>query len=122
AMSQLQHRSFAFELDSKATDVDQRQVAGYASAFGVVDAYHERVMQGAFAESIKRNQKGERPVKVLNQHDWDRPIGRPTLMQEDGRGLYTISQLSDTASVRDELMPLLKDGVIDRMSIGFVPI
>jgi hypothetical protein len=43
-------------------------------------------------------------------------------MQEDGRGLYTISQLSDTATNRDELMPLLKDGVIDRMSIGFVPI
>lgn len=121
-MTVLQHRAFAFELDTKATDADKLQVAGYASAFGVVDSYKERVKQGAFLDSIARHQKGERPVKVLLQHDWDRPIGRPTLMQEDGRGLYTISQLSDTRTNREELMPLLKDGVIDRMSIGFVPI
>lgn len=116
----LQHRAFSFELDTKATDVDQRVVAGYASAFGVVDSYRERVMRGAFAESIARSAKGERPIKVLYQHNWEQPIGRPTLMQEDGKGLYTISQLADTATVRDEIMPLLKDGVLDRMSIGFM--
>jgi HK97 family phage prohead protease len=118
----LQHRAFSFELDEKQTDVDKLQVAGYASAFGIVDSYKERVMPGAFSDSIQRHTRGERPVKVLYQHVWDRPIGRPTLMQEDGRGLYTITQLSDTRTNREELMPLLKDGVIDRQSIGFMPV
>jgi HK97 family phage prohead protease len=101
-------------------DVDSKRstVIGYASKFGNVDSHGDIVMKGSFARTIKNN--GNR-VKTLLHHDPVQIIGKPLVMREDDKGLYTETKVSNTALGRD-LLTLIEDGVIDEMSIGFIPI
>ena len=95
-------------LQIKAENVtDQGIFTGHASVFGVVDLDNDVVEPGAFAESI-------------GQHD-DRkePLGRSMELREDATGLFVKGQISDTAMGRD-YRQLIKDGVLDQMSIGYV--
>jgi uncharacterized protein len=104
----------AFEV--KAISEDKRTIEGYASVFGNVDSYGDRVMPGAFLKSLKENASR---VKVAYQHDvWDGLVGKPLEIREDSFGLFTKSYISKTAK-GDELLTLAKDGVIDEMSIGY---
>jgi uncharacterized protein len=101
-------------------DVDSKKsiVVGYASAFGSLDSHGDIVMKGAFKRTISHN--GKR-VKSLLHHDPVQIVGKPELMSEDSKGLYTETRISDTALGRD-LLTLIADGVIDEMSIGFMPV
>lgn len=73
---------------------------GYASVFGVVDWYGDRVLKGAFTRTIS-NQGGK--VPVLSQHDPSVEIGMTTMMQEDDRGLLFEGQLYLSDNPREEL-------------------
>lgn len=118
----LQKADFSFQINADASALAERKIAGYGSVFNVpIPSYQEVVDPGAFTRTI--SERGDR-VKILWQHDSDRPIGLPTMLREDGIGLYLEAQLADTASVTGEYMPLLLPmtggrAVVDRMSIGF---
>lgn len=101
-------------------DVDKKRstVVGYASKFGNVDSHNDIVERGSFKRTIQHN--AER-VKTLMHHDPMQVVGKPKMMEEDEYGLYTESKISDTAMGRD-LITLIEDGVIDEMSIGFIPV
>lgn len=101
-------------------DVDKKKstVVGYASKFGNIDSHGDIVVRGAFKRTLDHNSKR---VKTLMHHDPVQVVGRPMLMREDERGLYTETKVSDTAAGRD-LLTLIEDGVIDEMSIGFIPV
>lgn len=101
-------------------DVDSKRsiVVGYASAFGNLDSHGDIVMKGAFKRTLDHNAKR---VKSLLHHDPVQIVGKPTLMAEDEKGLYTETRISDTALGRD-LLTLIADQVIDEMSIGFMPV
>lgn len=58
-------------------------------------------------------------VKACWRHN--EPIGRVTTLEDREDGLYFTMTLSDTAQGRDAYT-LAKDGVIDRVSIGFEPV
>jgi uncharacterized protein len=95
-------------------------VRGMASVFGtLIDTWvPTRILRGAFAKTLREN--GKR-IRILWQHDQDQPIGIPTVLQEDERGLYLEALLSDTPRGR-EAAQLVKDGVISELSIGFDPV
>lgn len=99
-------------------DKDKSMVVGYASAFGNKDAHGDIIDRGAFKRTINNNAKR---VKTLMHHDPVLIVGKPTSMSEDERGLYTETQISKTAQGQD-LLTLIEDGVIDEMSIGFIPV
>lgn len=101
-------------------DMDKKKstVVGYASRFGNVDSHGDIVERGAFKRTIDHN--AER-VKTLMHHDPMQIVGKPTKMMEDDKGLYTETKVSDTSMGRD-LLTLIEDGVIDEMSIGFIPV
>lgn len=101
-------------------DVDKKRsiVVGYASKFDNVDSHGDIVVRGAFKRTLDHNSKR---VKTLMHHDPVQVVGRPLEMREDGSGLYTETKVSDTALGRD-LLTLIEDGVIDEMSIGFIPV
>jgi hypothetical protein len=103
-------KSFNFEV--KATG--ENEFEGYASVFRNVDSYRDVIEPGAFTKTIQENKR----IKVLWQHDPMQPIGKPILMQEDNHGLYVKAKISDTTLGR-EAMALMRDGVIDELSIGF---
>jgi HK97 family phage prohead protease len=108
----MEYKSLSFE---HKADVEGRTFSGYASTFGNVDAVGDTIQRGAFAQSISERLPAKQ-IKVLWQHS--DPIGLPSLMREDERGLYVEGVISKTR-LGDEALELMKDGVVDRLSIGF---
>lgn len=105
---------FEYKMDS----TEDRVFEGYASVFGNKDLHGEVVDKGAFKKTIsERLDKGL--IKVLWQHK--DPIGMPIEMHEDRTGLYVKARISETALGNDALT-LMRDGVVDHMSIGFMPV
>lgn len=103
----------AFEMKSIAAD---GTFEGYASVFGVIDSQRDRVHAGAFKASIKGREK---PVQLLWQHQWDKPIGVITSLFEDARGLYLKGKLLLEVAQAKEAYALLKAGVVRGLSIGY---
>ncbi len=95
---------------------DGRTVEGYASTFGNVDQVGDIVVAGAYKRTLNNNMGR---IKVLRDHE--HPIGMPVKAFEDSKGLYTESRISDT-QLGNETLTLLRDGVLDRMSIGYEPV
>jgi uncharacterized protein len=90
-------------------------LVGYASVFNNIDSHRDIVRPGAFSKTIKENRAR---IKVLNQHDTWSPIGKPEVLLEDEKGLYTESVISQTTLGRDILI-LAADGVLTELSIGY---
>lgn len=102
------------ELKDSSVDMDARTIEGYASTWEM-DRARDIIYRGAFAKSINERFKAGK-IKVLWQHA--DPIGMPVEMREDDYGLYVKSRISKT-TLGDEALELARDGVVDRMSIGF---
>lgn len=101
-------------LQFKESDVSlsDRTFKGYAATWDK-DLGGDIITKGAFTKTIA--ERGNR-VKVLWQHS--EPLGVPSLMREDDKGLYVEGRISKTR-LGDEALELMRDGVIDQMSIGF---
>ena len=104
----------ALQLKDSSIDTDKRTFEGYASTWDV-DKTGDVIMPGAFAKSIKEAFPKNK-IKVLWEH-WE-PLGMPLEMREDKTGLFVKARVSKT-SLGDDALALMKDGVVDTMSIGF---
>lgn len=107
----------SLKFDGAMVNHDERTFEGYAAAYGNTDSDNDIIEQGAFAKSIKESFPAK-SIKVLWQHDARQPIGIPLEMREDSRGLWVKSKISRTAK-GDEALELMRDGVINRLSVGF---
>jgi HK97 family phage prohead protease len=115
----LMTKNSAIALDVKALG-DDGTFEGYGSIFGNVDSYGEVVMPGAFAGSLASARQKGRTVKMLWQHDPERPIGIWNDLSEDGKGLYVKGTLlKDSVAQATEAYALLKAGALDGLSIGY---
>lgn len=92
--------------------------AGYASVFNVIDSQRDKVLPGAFSDSLRASASS---VKLLWQHRLDAPIGTITALFEDARGLYIEGQLLLEVAQAKEAYTLLKAGVVTGLSIGYSP-
>lgn len=107
----MQYKATKFELKASA----ENTIEGYAAFFGNVDSYGDIIEQGAFTKTLNENKNR---VKVLWQHNTNEPIGKPIEMSQDSKGLYIKAKISMTDTGR-KAMELMRDGVIDEMSIGY---
>lgn len=110
-----------------ATDGGLGTLTGYAAVFNsdtTIDSWEgrfvERIAPGAFAKTLR--DRGNM-VKVLFNHGFDpsigdKPLGKPSVMKENSRGLYVEVPLDDTSYNRD-LVASLKSGALDGMSFRF---
>jgi HK97 family phage prohead protease len=116
----LKHRQVPFQI--KATK-DDGSFEGYASVFGVTDAYRDVVMPGAFAQSLADWKAQDAMPPVLWQHRSDQPIGYTTAIAEDGKGLAVSGQLlvKDVQQAR-EAFAFAKAKVVRGLSIGYNPV
>jgi len=106
----------------KDVDVMTRTVTGYAAAFGNMDSDGDIFEPGAFKKSIsERGPQGNNRIIHLMQHDTLKPLGKPTILSEDGDGLYFESKIANT-SYGTDLLKLYATGTIDEHSVGFVTI
>ncbi len=92
-------------------------VEGYASLFGEIDQARDKVMAGAFAQTLQ--QRPVQRVPMLFQHDPAEPVGVWLELREDHRGLYARGRLIPEVARGRELLALLRAGAIDGLSIGF---
>lgn len=98
---------------------------GYASIKNSYDSYMDKIVDGAYKESLK--EKGPKEVKgkirsrikSLWQHNPEWPFGLPHEAQEDTKGLYHKTKVSDTPENMERLT-YMEDTVVDGQSIGFV--
>jgi HK97 family phage prohead protease len=107
----------ALKFNESYIDMEERTFKGYASTFNNVDDVGDIIESGAFTKTIsERGPNGTKQIKVLWQHS--EPLGMPTMMVEDSKGLYVEGKISKTR-LGDEALELMRDGVVDKMSIGF---
>ncbi len=92
---------------------------GYGSIFGNVDAYGEKVMPGAFVESLAKHRREGTAVMMLWQHNPDEPIGVWEDLAEDAKGLWGKGQLILEVQRAREVYALLKAKAIRGLSIGY---
>ena len=106
----MERKALKFEI--KKDDIAGRVFSGYASTFDV-DLGGDIITPGAFKKTIDGRQD---KIKVLWQHN--EPIGKSMRLYEDSIGLFVEGKVSKTR-LGDEAIELMRDRVIDQMSIGF---
>lgn len=115
-----QHRAvLQFRAATETREQDDRTwVRGVAVAWDSRNSYGETFVPGAFSESLAT--RGDtKPLAMRWMHRTT--IGRWTEHSEDDDGLAVAGPLSDTQTARDEAIPLLRDGAVTGLSIGFLP-
>jgi HK97 family phage prohead protease len=108
-------------LSVKSWDADGT-FSGYASVFGITDAQEEQVASGAFDLSLKSWAEMGKMPKLLWQHDFRHPIGLWHEIREDSHGLFVKGQLLLDLTQGREAYSLLKNGIVDGLSIGFITV
>lgn len=126
-MSDMMRRAWRPFTDIEArADGDGRTITGIAVPFDEPTPIREMgrefvevFRRGSFTQTING---GVERVKLLLSHDRHTlAVGKAVGLREDPAGLVGEFRVSDTADGRDALT-LVRDGVIDAFSIGFVPV
>lgn len=116
------------DLWSERVDTDETgdTLFGYAAMFNsdtLIDSWEgrftERIMPGAFRNTLNR-QKGSVPLLLEHGNGYigNMPLGKPTVIKEDNRGLYVEAKLSQT-DYNENIKALLRDEALDGMSFRF---
>ena len=103
-----------------ASDLDEKTgiFRGYASTFGNEDQGGDIVVKGAFSSCLAA--RDARQVKMLWEHNTYEPVGVWTDLQEDDKGLLATGRLLvDKLKKAQEVYDLMKEGVLDSLSIGY---
>lgn len=109
-----EYKAVRFSVEN--VDEDSGEFSGYAAVFGNRDNGDDIIENGAFSKTIREDFDR---IKILSQHnDCELPIGKPLELREDEKGLYIRGKISDTQKGRD-IQTLLKDGVLNELSIGY---
>lgn len=120
-MQTFESRTLSADLQYRA-EGDGRTIYGIAVPYDVemrvTSDTTEVFRQGAFADVVRAPHR----VKLLRGHDAKAyPLGRATLLRETDKGLYAEFKISKTRE-GDEALELIKDGALDQLSIGFMPL
>ncbi len=92
---------------------------GYGSIFGNVDSYGEKVMPGAFIESLARHKRDGTSVVMLWAHNPEEPIGVWEDLAEDAKGLWGKGRIIRSIQRGKEVYELLKAKAVRGLSIGY---
>jgi len=109
-------------MDSSITDVDTKNgiVTGIWSAFNNLDYDDDIIRPGAFTKTIaERGPAGTNEIFFLNQHNWNQPLGKPTLLQERAEGLYHETPVNAKTSYGKDALELMASGLVIQNSIGY---
>lgn len=97
----------------------ERSFSCYGNVKGNIDHALDRVVDGAYRDSIAAHKAAGTMPKFFWMHNpWDTPVGVWTAMEEDSKGLYLEGKFSNTPK-GNELYELYKDNALDSFSIGY---
>lgn len=110
-MSEIEIRSF----EARA-DLEERTITGLAVPYGesadIGGAYQERFVPGAI-ESVE-------DVKLFYGHE--EPIGKVVEGRDTDKGFEIVAKLTAGVQRADEVLALMRDGVLNKFSVGFIPV
>ena len=116
----MESRNYSVNLELRANS-DGRTIFGIAVPYNkeqrITSTMIEVFRKGVFSEVIKAPHR----VKLLRGHGENNVLGRATLLKETDEGLYAEFKISKTRE-GDEALELVKDGALDQLSVGFMPI
>jgi len=115
----LQYKNFPFEIKEIKEDGDYGIIKGYASTFGDVDRGQDRVIKGAFTETLQKFRTKNKQIPMLFQHGSNLLIGGFEIFKEDDKGLYVEGKINLKVQKGVEIHSLAKQGVLKDFSIGY---
>ena len=109
-MAEIETREFEVR-----ADLEERTITGLAVPYGqdanIGGVYMERFVPGAISDVTD--------VKLFYGHE--EPIGKVLTGRDTEQGYEITAKVSDTAR-GNEVMTLMRDGVLNKFSVGFVPL
>lgn len=102
----------------KFDGTNPRIFEGYASVFGGVDSYGDTIEKGAYAETIKEENRRGRPIRMRWNHYGD-VIGKFIDIYEDDVGLFVRGELTPGHSKAADVAASMQHGAVDGLSIGY---
>jgi len=109
-----QHLNLVREL--RADESEKGIIEGYIAVWEQVDSYNSRFQRGSFKKTIQnRTDK----IKVLYNHDIEKPIGKLLEIKEDDHGVFVRAQLVMEVENAKDTFNLIKGGAINALSFGF---
>lgn len=100
-------------IESKS-EGDQYIVEAYVSIFDNVDLGGDKIIKGAFAESLAK-----KLPKGVWMHDWTIPVSKTLEAREDDKGLFIRMQFNAETQRGKDAYSDIKFGIIDEFSIGY---
>lgn len=111
-MKALEFKSFDIR-EYKSDDSGNLIINGYGAIFDNVDDGDDKIIKGAFAETlIKRAGR----IAFCFQHDLHNAIGKILEIREDEKGLFLSVMIS---AAEDDIQIKIKEGIYKEMSIGY---
>ncbi len=114
---EMETKEFEIPFELKTDDDDKGSFEGHAAIFNKADQFGDVILPGAFTKSLHTHPK--RRVKMLRQHKVDSLIGVWDEIKEDSQGLFVRGHLLMQLSLAQETFILMKEKLLDSMSIGF---
>lgn len=116
----IEYKNFATPTEITDVDVNKKTVTGYASIFGNKDFDDDIILPGAFTKSIRENgPQGKNKILFLWQHNPGKVLAKPSVLQEDAKGLYYEATITSGATFADDCLKLIANGLVEENSIGF---
>lgn len=115
------YKQFPVEIKSTQDDTqsDALIVDSYISTYGI-DLGKDIILPGAFTESIKSKMDKKKNLPALWQHDQSKLLGHAIDITENEKGILVKTKLPKSHwRVKQEIIPLLQNGSLTDMSIGF---
>lgn len=104
----------------KDIDFKNKVVSCYLSAFGNKDFDSDIMMPGCYKKTIAENgPQGKNTIFYLKSHNWENPLGKPTVLREDVKGLYAEVPVTSGASFAEDTLKLMAAGLMVQNSVGF---
>lgn len=120
-MSALIEKRFNGDHEIRTENGDSKQIKGYAAVFNsiakITERFHEKIANGAFSESIGKND-----IRALWSHNPDAIIGRnrngSLQLREDNHGLAFDLTLPNT-TLGNDVHENVRSGLVTGVSFGF---
>lgn len=114
-------------LEKRTSKMEQEggKLVGYAAVYAPamsedLGGFREKISPGAFDKSLENNAD----IRALWDHNTSQPLARTTngslKVSSDKRGLRVEIELPEGVSYADDLRQLVRSGVVNQMSFGFL--
>jgi len=107
---------------AKLEVTEDRKIKGYAIVWGSKNDYDEIIVRGATLNSLNARgvgSTGGNPILILNQHEQEEPLCRPTVLFEDDYGLYFEGEIITNVGYANDVVEQVRQGVLKQVSYGF---